>query len=227
MYEKCQGLPLALELVGKLLKSKTGVQDDENGNIQSLEMLRHFSFVSQQFGSYSKFKELEGARKFANFIAIATNVYDRVVPFEIFVCPLVNRSLLLHGCEKLVSLPKSFAKLGKPLTHGCQNCEYLPKLRCMGSLKRLFVEGMPMALELFPSLEVLELEDMQGWENWSVNNDNSDGSTILFHKCPSILAEKLEDSLFTCIKKLVIHNCQSIEELLFPQGQNLPLILDI
>ncbi|GJX95702.1 hypothetical protein Tco_0351500 [Tanacetum coccineum] len=43
------------------------------------------------------------------------------------------------------------------------------------------LRGMPMALELFPSLEVLELEDMQGWENWSVNNDNSDGSTILFH----------------------------------------------
>ncbi|GKD93838.1 hypothetical protein Tco_1373675, partial [Tanacetum coccineum] len=52
-----------------------------------------------------------------------------------------------------------------------------------GSLKKLFVEGMPkvvtIAPELFPSL--LELKDMQGWENWSVNNDNSDGSTILFH----------------------------------------------
>ncbi|GKE67109.1 hypothetical protein Tco_1521270, partial [Tanacetum coccineum] len=39
---------------------------------------------------------------------------------------------------------------------------------------------MPIAPELFPSLEVLELEDMQGWENWSVNNDKSGGSTILF-----------------------------------------------
>ncbi|GJV33975.1 hypothetical protein Tco_1394375 [Tanacetum coccineum] len=51
--------------------------DDENGNIQSLEMLRHFSFVSQQFGSYSKFKELEGARRLLTFIAIATDVDDR------------------------------------------------------------------------------------------------------------------------------------------------------
>ncbi|GKD93839.1 hypothetical protein Tco_1373676 [Tanacetum coccineum] len=43
------------------------------------------------------------------------------------------------------------------------------KLGCLGSLKKLFVEGMPkvvtIAFELFPSLEVLELEDMQSWEN--------------------------------------------------------------
>ncbi|GJS38145.1 putative disease resistance RPP13-like protein 1 [Tanacetum coccineum] len=143
--EKCQGLPLALESVGKLLKTKTGVEDwemvlnnkiwdchsesdslfalklsyndlpphlrklflfcslfpkgymyrmeeqlqlwmtegqyfysldDENGNNQSLEMLRHFSFVSQQFGTYSKFKALEGTRRLLTFIAIATDVQD-------------------------------------------------------------------------------------------------------------------------------------------------------
>ncbi|GJY36492.1 zinc finger, CCHC-type containing protein [Tanacetum coccineum] len=44
------------------------------------------------------------------------------------------------------------------------NILYYGGRRCLGSLKKLFVEGMPkvviIAPELFPSLEVLELEDM-------------------------------------------------------------------
>ncbi|GJR75471.1 putative disease resistance RPP13-like protein 1, partial [Tanacetum coccineum] len=80
--EKCQGLPLALESVRKLLKTKTGVKDWEM-------MLHHFSFVSQQFGSYSKFKELEGARRLLTFIAIATDVIAEVSMLDI-VFTLVN-----------------------------------------------------------------------------------------------------------------------------------------
>ncbi|GJX12991.1 putative disease resistance RPP13-like protein 1 [Tanacetum coccineum] len=144
--------------------------------------------------------------------------------------------LLLHGCEKLVCLPKSFAKL-VTLRHldvsdtsmlkklpskigGMTSLQFLSKVNAarqaeeselqIKHLEDLVLEWsdvfddyqnkenenevfektkphrilkvVTIAPELFPSLEVLELEDMQGWENWS---DNNDGSTILF-PCPSL-----------------------------------------
>ncbi|GJX12990.1 disease resistance protein [Tanacetum coccineum] len=192
--EKCQGFPLALESVRKLPKTKTGVKDwemslagqyfysldDENGNNQSLEMLRHFSFVSQQFGTYSKFKALEVV---PNSVGSLKHMCDTLMLNKLpsgiggmtslqFLSKVIIEGSNRHKISKLKGMMELRGRLSNEGLHkltqltlrGYQNCECLPKLGCLGSLKKLFVEGMPkvviIAPELFPSLEVLELEDM-------------------------------------------------------------------
>ncbi|KAJ9550089.1 hypothetical protein OSB04_022632 [Centaurea solstitialis] len=90
----------------------------------------------------------------------------------------------------------SFNQLTELKLHGCKRCTDLPPLGHLGSLKKLFVDGMDgvktFSLELpgrtdsfhgtaFPLLEVLGFSNMQGWERWSTRlGDNNDGTSRSF-----------------------------------------------
>nr|XP_043609665.1 putative disease resistance RPP13-like protein 1 [Erigeron canadensis] len=76
---------------------------------------------------------------------------------------------------------------------GCRSCTLLPTLGDLPLLKKLFVWSMNglkrVGSELlgtangnaFPSLEVLEFEDMAGWEEWStLNGGGKDGTATSF-----------------------------------------------
>ncbi|GJR75477.1 disease resistance protein [Tanacetum coccineum] len=336
------GLPLALESVGKQLKKKTTVIDWDMDYMYRMEEQLQlwmaggclYAHDNRMLHHYEYFEELHSCDTvMLNKLPLGIGGLSKVI------IEGSNRHKIskLKGMMKLRGRlsNKGLHKLTQLTLRGYQNCECLPKLGCLGSLKKLFVEGMPkvvtIAPELFPSLEVLELEDMHldfsklddvligkmsslrvilrmercseavltsiigaSSSIISLEMDNISGLTplhgeVLQHlgvvehlcitKCHIVeylwelksearkylanlkkleasYCKKLaslgkttydigiatvnltEVSLTNCemlqsykcpqsIKKLVIHNCQSIKELLFPQGQNLSLILDI
>ncbi|CAH1440695.1 unnamed protein product [Lactuca virosa] len=88
----------------------------------------------------------------------------------------------------------SFDQLTELTLCGCRST-HLPTLGCLGSLKTLIVERMSevktVGIEFFaptnsfvgiafPSLEVLEFEDMQGWQRWSINSGDEHGTLTSF-----------------------------------------------
>nr|XP_043609047.1 putative disease resistance protein At3g14460 [Erigeron canadensis] len=91
--------------------------------------------------------------------------------------------------------------------HGCRSCTMLPTLEHLPSLQKLFVESMNglkrVGSELlgtangnaFPSLEVLEFKDMEGWEEWStINGGGKDGT----------------DAPFPCLSEISFINCPKL-----------------
>ncbi|KAI3712006.1 hypothetical protein L1987_70555 [Smallanthus sonchifolius] len=100
----------------------------------------------------------------------------------------------------------SFVCLTQITLRGCRSCTYLPTLRHLPSLQKLFVESMYglkiLGYELlgpsnschglaFPSLEVLEFKDMRGWEVWSSSGDTA--------------------RAFPCLREIFIINCPKLE----------------
>ncbi|XP_023762378.1 putative disease resistance protein At3g14460 [Lactuca sativa] len=94
----------------------------------------------------------------------------------------------------------SFDQLTEITLRGCRSTQ-LPTLGCLGSLKKLVVESMsevktvgfeflaPTASFLgiaFPSLEVLEFQDMQSWQIWSINSGNGHVSPRSFPRLHDI-----------------------------------------
>nr|XP_043627937.1 putative disease resistance protein At3g14460 [Erigeron canadensis] len=90
---------------------------------------------------------------------------------------------------------------------GCRSCTCLPTLGHLPSLQKLLVESMNVlkrvGLELietangnaFPSLEVLEFKDMEGWEEWStINGGGKDGTA----------------ASFPCLNEISIINCPKL-----------------
>ena len=102
----------------------------------------------------------------------------------------------------------SFNQLTKLTLRGCRRCTHLPTLGHLRSLETLHVEGMDgvksLGLELlgptdgiaFPSLEVLEISNMQGWERWSTRLDDNGGT------CRS----------FPCLRAIWIIDCPKLVE---------------
>ncbi|CAH1418307.1 unnamed protein product [Lactuca virosa] len=101
----------------------------------------------------------------------------------------------------------SFVCLTQLTLRGCKSCTYLPTLGHLQSLEKLFLESMNGLQRLdseflrpinshdfgFPSLQVLEFRDMQGWEIWSTNGGDKDVS-------------------FPCLCEISIINCPKLAE---------------
>ncbi|KAI3697378.1 hypothetical protein L6452_30356 [Arctium lappa] len=121
---------------------------------------------------------------------------------------LRNLKICFYGGTKFPSWVGniSFFWLTHFTLHGCRSCTYLPTLGHLSSLRKLFVESMngvnTIGSELlgptnsclgiaFPSLEVLEFKDMQGWEKWSTSG--TVGS-------------------FPCLREISIVNCPKLAE---------------
>ncbi|KAI3667574.1 hypothetical protein L6452_42640 [Arctium lappa] len=122
----------------------------------------------------------------------------------------------------------AFVCLTELTLRGCKSCTCLPTLGHLRSLQKLFIEGMSglkrLGSELlahtnscqgiaFPSLEVLEFKDMQGWETWSINGGHKDGSAgsypclreISIINCPKL--DVVEIELMSSLQVLHIEGC--------------------
>ncbi|KAK1418739.1 hypothetical protein QVD17_27885 [Tagetes erecta] len=99
----------------------------------------------------------------------------------------------------------SFRQLGHVSIRGCRKCTSIPPLGQLPSLKELIIQGMDevrvIGIELtqtitvaFPSLEVLEFEDMMEWEAWSTNNE-------------------VVDVVFPCLRELYIKKCPKLSNI--------------
>ncbi|KAK9057503.1 hypothetical protein SSX86_022339 [Deinandra increscens subsp. villosa] len=98
----------------------------------------------------------------------------------------------------------SFVCLTQLVLRGCTSCTCLPILGHLPSLQKLCVESMNALKRLgsellgpsnschgvsFPSLQVLEFKDMQGWEEWSTSGP---GSFPRLHEISIINCPKLD-----------------------------------
>ncbi|CAI9269520.1 unnamed protein product [Lactuca saligna] len=124
----------------------------------------------------------------------------------------------------------SFDQLTELTLSGCRST-HLPTLGCLGSLKKLVVESMsevksvgfeflaPTASFLgiaFPSLEVLEFSDMEGWKRWSINNGNEHGTPSSFPRlheislisCPEL--SQVSIGLIPSLRVLYIQECSDV-----------------
>ncbi|XP_076922849.1 putative disease resistance RPP13-like protein 1 [Bidens hawaiensis] len=94
--------------------------------------------------------------------------------------------------------------------HGCRSCTHLPTLGHLPSLQKLFVKSMNSLKRLdsellgppnsyhsiaFPSLEVLEFKDMEGWEEWTTSGGDKDNTV----EC------------FPCLQEISIINCPELD----------------
>ncbi|GJZ71217.1 putative disease resistance RPP13-like protein 1 [Tanacetum coccineum] len=103
----------------------------------------------------------------------------------------------------------TFVQLTELTLHGCRSCTLLPTLGHMSSLRKLVIKSMNgvkiLGPELFgttnscsgvtfPSLEILEFDNMQGWEIWSAN-------------CGE---DNLTGGFFPCLREISIVNCPKL-----------------
>ncbi|XP_071719721.1 putative disease resistance RPP13-like protein 1 [Rutidosis leptorrhynchoides] len=104
----------------------------------------------------------------------------------------------------------SFDSLTELTLRGCRSCTCLPTLGHLPLLKKLFVESVNGLKRLgpellghadscndiaFPSLEVLEFKDMEGWEEWSTNGADKDGIV----------------GCFPCLREVSIKSCPKLD----------------
>ncbi|PWA90254.1 Disease resistance protein [Artemisia annua] len=94
----------------------------------------------------------------------------------------------------------------------CVNCTHLPTLKQLSSLRKLSVKRMhevkivgPFQGIALPSLESLEVEDMQGLEMWSTAISFPRLQVISIRECPKI--DKLSIGLLPSLNNLFICQC--------------------
>ncbi|KAK8662040.1 hypothetical protein V6N13_091628 [Hibiscus sabdariffa] len=115
------------------------------------------------------------------------------------------QSLCLGDCPNLMSLP-SIGKL--PLLKKV-------RLKGLGSVTRVGVELFgDIAPCAFPSLEILQFEDMPKWEKWSLPEVEEEAKTfprlreLLIQKCP-LLSGSIPEHL-PSLEKLTIQDCEKL-----------------
>nr|GEY40707.1 NB-ARC domains-containing protein [Tanacetum cinerariifolium] len=111
----------------------------------------------------------------------------------------------------------SFHKLARVSIRGCKKCTSLPPLGQLRSLKELSIQEMGDVKVVgseflgtglvFPRLEVLSFEGMQGWEVWSTNGTSTTGV--------------VKDAVFPRLKELRITNCPNLVNV---SPETLPLL---
>ncbi|KAJ0735692.1 putative P-loop containing nucleoside triphosphate hydrolase, leucine-rich repeat domain superfamily [Helianthus annuus] len=104
---------------------------------------------------------------------------------------------------------------------GCRCCTHLPTIGHLGSLKKFVMRSLHMVktlsfqgILLFPSLEILEVYDMQGLEIWSTSDGNEDDETarsfpclrqIYIKQCPKLAVVSI--SLIPSLEVLRLEEC--------------------
>ncbi|KAJ0673277.1 putative P-loop containing nucleoside triphosphate hydrolase, leucine-rich repeat domain superfamily [Helianthus annuus] len=113
----------------------------------------------------------------------------------------------------------SFEKLVHVSISGCRECTSLPPLGQLRSLKQLFVKGMNKVEEIgselnrdtnkaFPSLEILEFQDMLEWSKWKTSQVAFPCLRELrIKKCPKLTDVKL--IAIPSLRVLITHKCKS------------------
>ncbi|PWA50729.1 NB-ARC domains-containing protein [Artemisia annua] len=131
-------------------------------------------------------------------------ILDALIPYNDGLEKLGIVNYLGLEFPKWVGDP-SFRQLARVSIRGCKKCTSLPPLGQLQSLKELCIQDMGdvkvVGLEFlgtcvaFPSLEILKLEGMPGWEVWSTNNTSGVG-----------------DSVFPCLQELSVKCCPNLVE---------------
>ncbi|KAK9069120.1 hypothetical protein SSX86_013236 [Deinandra increscens subsp. villosa] len=149
---------------------------------------------------------------------IEYEVLEELRPFE----KLNNLEIVNYSGTKFPSWvgDPSFVCLTQLTLRGCRGCTCLPTLGDLPSLQKLFVVSMHglkrLGSELlgssnaFPSLKVLELKDMNGWEEWLTCGDDK---VVMFRclrevsiiSCPKLDVMAIE--LIPSLKVLRVENC--------------------
>ncbi|XP_039054494.1 putative disease resistance protein At3g14460 [Hibiscus syriacus] len=115
------------------------------------------------------------------------------------------QSLFLDDCPNLLSLP-SIGKL--PLLKKVR-IKGLERVTSVGA--ELFGENAPCA---FPSLEILQFEDMPKWEKWNLREVDEKAKKfprlgeLVIQKCP-LLSGSIPEHL-PSLEKLMIHDCEKL-----------------
>ncbi|KAL7617810.1 hypothetical protein Lser_V15G03611 [Lactuca serriola] len=135
---------LATNVAGEFSFRMDGDVDVSDTN-ETFEKVRHFSFVVQGSGSYRKLNKLQRAKCLRTF--------------------LIMRSLLVHDCYELSSLPKSFARLINLRHLDISNTPKLNKMPLgIGGLTSL--QTLPMVFieegNGFKISNLKDLSDLQG-----------------------------------------------------------------
>ncbi|XP_071719672.1 putative disease resistance RPP13-like protein 1 [Rutidosis leptorrhynchoides] len=143
---------------------------------------------------------------------ITDGTHNAIMEYEVFEA--LRPSEYMNSLKILyymgIELPSwvgdpSFVCLTELTLRGCRSCTCLPTLGRLPSLKKMFVESLNGLKRLgpellghadscndiaFPSLEVLEFKDMEGWEEWSTSGADKDGILGLFPRLREISIEK-------------------------------------
>nr|XP_043609672.1 putative disease resistance protein At3g14460 [Erigeron canadensis] len=138
-------------------------------------------------------------------------VLEGLRPFE----KLTSLKILYYMGTKFPSWvgDPSFDCLTQLRLRGCGSCTCLPTLGHLPSLQKLFVGSMNVLKRVgsellgnakscngiaFPSLEILEFKDMEGWEEWSTRGDTASFpclSEISIVNCPKLSLVAIDQSI--------------------------------
>ncbi|XP_071718356.1 uncharacterized protein [Rutidosis leptorrhynchoides] len=135
---------------------------------------------------------------------------------------LKTLKIMFYGGVKFPSWvgDQSFVQLTELTLRGCEHRTQLPSLRHLRALKKLFVESMNKVVTIgpellgFPLLKVLEFKDMEGWEKWFINSDETwaTKSYACLHEISLVNYMKLKvesKQLIPSLKVLHIQKCST------------------
>jgi hypothetical protein len=107
----------------------------------------------------------------------------------------------------------------------CDDCLWLPSLGRLGNLKELIIEGMQSvqtidtefygsdsspSFQPFPSLETLQFQNMQEWEEWNLIGGTAKEfpclKTLSLRKCPKLRVGNIPEK-FPSLTKLELREC--------------------
>ncbi|PWA60585.1 Disease resistance protein [Artemisia annua] len=137
-------------------------------------------------------------------------VLERLRPY----CKLRKLKILFYGGLKFPSWvgDSSFDQLTELVLEDCRNCTHLPTLGQLSSLRKLFVKRMhevktvgPFKGIALPSLESLEVVDMQGLEMWSTDISFPRLQKISIEECPKL--DKVSIGSLPSLNTLHIPQC--------------------
>ncbi|PWA85679.1 Disease resistance protein [Artemisia annua] len=138
-------------------------------------------------------------------------VLERLRPY----CKLRKLKILFYGGLKFPSWvgDSSFDQLTELVLEGCRKCTHFPTLGQLSSLRKFSVKSMHEVKTVgpfkdniaFPSLEILEVEAMQGLEMWSTAISFPRLHEISIEECPKL--DKVSIGLLPSLNTLFIRRC--------------------
>ena len=184
---KLSDLKDLLHLRGRLdIEGLHNVRDRHEAKEANLHQKKDLEFLKLEWG-----KEFDDSRNKMKEYEVLEGLRPN--------CKLRNLKIWYYGGMKFPSWvgDSSFNQLTKVTLDACRNCEYLPAVGQLGSLRELYVSNMnevkTVGVEFlastssfhgdaFPKLEVLSVIEMQSWERWS-NSDADNGTRATVFRC--------------------------------------------